>query len=64
MTWYTDMCSIMTMSLVLYGLDYMITNIYVYVMFGLRSNNCFVTTTPCTDGITSTALLVAWATRG
>lgn len=33
-------------------------------MFGLRSNGCFLTSAPCRDEITSTALLIAWANRG
>jgi len=36
MTWYTDMCSITTMDLLLYRLDPMVTEIYLYVWPWIR----------------------------
>ncbi len=63
MTWYTNTCSITAMALLFYKFDAMVTNIYDYIIMGLRSNVCFVTDAPClNEGVTVTALLVAWAT--
>jgi hypothetical protein len=49
MTWYTVLCGITAMGLLLYWLFFMVKSLW-YMMMGLGSNGCFVTVTPCLNG--------------
>jgi hypothetical protein len=42
----------------------MVNEIYNYVIMGLESNDCFVIDALFTNGVTATALLIAWVTQG